>query len=42
MKRLTRMTICCSKSIKMHDIVIELFVNRYECGLTLCIGKVQI
>ncbi len=35
MKRLTRKTICFSKSIQMHDIVIGLFVNRYEFGLTL-------
>lgn len=29
-KRLTRKTICFSKSIELHDIVIGLFVNRYE------------
>jgi insertion element IS1 protein InsB len=33
MKRLTRKTICFSKSMQMHDIVIGLFVNRYEFGL---------
>jgi insertion element IS1 protein InsB len=33
MKRLLRTTICFSKSIQMHDIVIGLFVNRYEFGL---------
>jgi insertion element IS1 protein InsB len=32
-KRLARKTICFSKSIQMHDIVIGLFVNRYECRL---------
>jgi insertion element IS1 protein InsB len=32
-KRLGRKTICFSKSIQMHDIVIGLFVNRYEFGL---------
>ena len=32
-KRLTRKTICFSKSIQMHDLVIGLFVNRYEFGL---------
>jgi insertion element IS1 protein InsB len=32
-KRLARKTICFSKSIRMHDIVIGLFVNRYEFGL---------
>ena len=31
-KRLTRKTICFSKSEKMHDIVIGLFINRYEFG----------
>ena len=29
-KRLARKTICFSKSIQMHDIVIGLFINRYE------------
>lgn len=33
LKRLTRKTIGFSKSIQMHDIVIGLFVNRYEFGL---------
>jgi insertion element IS1 protein InsB len=32
-KRLTRKTICFSRSVQMHDIVIGLFVNRYEVGL---------
>lgn len=32
-KRLARKTICFSKSIQMHDIVIGLFVNRYDFGL---------
>ena len=32
-KRLVRKTICFSKSVQMHDIVIGLFVNRYEFGL---------
>jgi len=32
-KRLVRKTICFSKSTRMHDIVIGLFVNRYEFGL---------
>ena len=31
-KRLTRKTICFSKSTQMHDIVIGLFVNRYAFG----------
>ena len=34
-KRLARKTICFSKSIRLHDIVIGLFVNRYEFGLQL-------
>jgi insertion element IS1 protein InsB len=34
-KRLARKTICFSKSIQMHDIVIGLFVNRYEFGFAL-------
>jgi len=28
-KRLARKTICFSKSIQMHDLVIGLFINRY-------------
>lgn len=34
-KRLARKTICFSKSIWMHDIVIGLFINRYEFGLNV-------
>ena len=34
-KRLIRRTICFSKSTQMHDIVIGLFVNRYEFGLAV-------
>lgn len=34
-KRLTRKTICFSKSEEMHDLVIGLFINRYEFGLTI-------
>lgn len=34
-KRLARKTICFSKSELMHDIVIGLFINRFEFGLTL-------
>jgi insertion element IS1 protein InsB len=33
LKRLVRKTICFSKSIELHDIVIGLFINRYEFGL---------
>ena len=32
-KRLARKTICFSKSERMHDIVIGLFINRYEFGV---------
>lgn len=32
-KRLARKTICFSKSDRMHDIVIGLFINRYEFGI---------
>jgi insertion element IS1 protein InsB len=32
-KRLARKTICFSKTEEMHDIVIGLFINRYEFGL---------
>jgi insertion element IS1 protein InsB len=31
-KRLAHKTICCSKSVFMHDTGIGLFVNRYEFG----------
>ncbi len=31
-KRLTRKTICFSKSIQMHDIVLGLFIHRFEFG----------
>jgi insertion element IS1 protein InsB len=34
-KRLARKTIGFSKSLQMHDIVIGLFVNRYEFGFAL-------
>jgi insertion element IS1 protein InsB len=33
LKRLTRKTICLSRSIQRHDIGIGLFVNRYAFGL---------
>ena len=33
LKRLVRKTICFSKSVQLHDIVIGLFVNRYEFGM---------
>lgn len=34
-KRLDRKKICFSKTITMHDIVIGLFVNRYEFGVSV-------
>ena len=34
-KRLVRKTICFSKSIIMHDLVIGLFINRYEFGISI-------
>ena len=34
-KRLARRTICFSKTITMHDIVIGLFINRYEFGISI-------
>jgi insertion element IS1 protein InsB len=34
-KRLVRRTICFSKTEQMHDLVIGLFINRYEFGQAL-------
>ena len=34
-KRLVRKTICFSKSIQMHEIVIGLFINRFEFGVNV-------
>jgi insertion element IS1 protein InsB len=34
-KRLARKTICFSKSIEMHDIVIGLFIHRFEFECTI-------
>jgi insertion element IS1 protein InsB len=34
-KRLVRKTICFSKSTQMHDLVIGLFINRFEFGVTI-------
>jgi insertion element IS1 protein InsB len=34
-KRLVRKTICFSRSVHMHDIVIGLFINRFEFGLAV-------
>jgi len=34
-KRLARKTICFSKSEWLHDVVIGLFINRFEFGLSI-------
>lgn len=34
-KRLARQTICFFKTTTMHDIVIGLFINRYEFGVSV-------
>jgi insertion element IS1 protein InsB len=34
-KRLVRRTLCFSKTERMHDLVIRLFINRYEFGQSL-------
>jgi insertion element IS1 protein InsB len=34
-KRLVRKTICFSRSVLMHDIVIGLFINRFEFGMNI-------
>jgi insertion element IS1 protein InsB len=34
-KRLVRRTICFSKTEHMHDLVIGLFINRYEFGVSV-------
>ena len=34
-KRLVRRTICFSKTEHMHDLVVGLSINRYECGVSL-------
>ena len=35
MKRHVRRTICFSKTTTMHDLVIGLFINRYEFGVAI-------
>ena len=39
MKRLVRRTICFSKTTTMHDLVIGLFINRYEFGVAVAACK---
>ena len=34
-KRLVRRTICFSKTTTMHDLVMGLFINRYEFGVAI-------
>ncbi len=34
-KRLARQTICFSKTVLMHDLVIGIFINRYEFGVAV-------
>jgi len=34
-KRLVRRTICFSKTTTMHDLVLGLFINRYEFGVAI-------
>ncbi len=34
-KRLVRKTICFSRSIQLHEIVIGLFINRLEFGVNV-------
>lgn len=34
-KRLARKTLCFSRSTRMHDIVIGLFINRFEFGVSI-------
>ena len=34
-KRLVRKTICFSRSVQMHELVIGLFLNRFEFGLAV-------
>jgi insertion element IS1 protein InsB len=34
-QRLVRRTICFSNTTTMHDLVISLFINRYEFGVVI-------
>jgi len=34
-KRLVRKSICFSRSVQMHELVIGLFINRFEFGLAV-------
>ena len=39
---LTRKKICFAKSEKIHDLLIGLFINRYEFGLNLVLTLRQV
>jgi insertion element IS1 protein InsB len=47
-KRLVRKTICFSRSVHMHDIVLRLFSNRFDFGVAVstrvinCIGTSRV
>ena len=41
-KRLVRRTICFSKTTTMHDLVLGLFINRYEFGVAIAERIIQI
>ena len=38
-KRLVRKTLCFPKSTPMHDIVIRLFINRFQLGRAVSMNK---
>src|SRR6266404_4058649 len=40
-KRLVRRTLCFSKSTAMHELVIGLFINRFEFGLEVSIEDIN-
>lgn len=40
-KRSVRKTLCFSRSVQMHDIVIGLFINRSEFGLAVLTGVIK-
>jgi hypothetical protein len=42
MKRLVRRTLCFSKTEQMHDLVIGLFINRYEFGRAIWEGPTYV
>jgi IS1 family transposase len=40
-KRLVRKTICFSRSAQMHDLLIGLFINRFEFGLPISFSDIN-